>query len=299
MNAITLATLLALFATAQVFSAQAESAQAQTAERPAPEAGTVIIGPCFARFVPERMDDFAWENDRIGFRVFGPALSEAEPGQTGNGVDVWVKRVREPIINTWYERGRYHRDHGEGLDYYSVGTTLGCGALGIWNGKDLDAPGVFTEHRVIQGEGDEIEFELSYGPWTSGDATVSEVKNIRMEKGSNFFEVRSTLSVEGAEEVMAAAGLVLREGGEIRHGKNWIAYAEPVHRRHGQTYTALILPREATFKKTDDHILLMLPIGDGETFAYRAGAAWDRGLDFDSPEAWFAHVKEEAARDED
>ena len=47
-----------------------------------------VDGPCFARFVPERMDDFAWENDRIGFRVFGPALSLVE--ETGNGVDVWV-----------------------------------------------------------------------------------------------------------------------------------------------------------------------------------------------------------------
>ena len=27
-----------------------------------------------ARNVPERMDDFAWENDRVAYRVYGPAL---------------------------------------------------------------------------------------------------------------------------------------------------------------------------------------------------------------------------------
>ena len=26
----------------------------------------------FGRFVPEREDDFAWENDKVAFRVYGP-----------------------------------------------------------------------------------------------------------------------------------------------------------------------------------------------------------------------------------
>lgn len=30
----------------------------------------------FCRQVPERMDDFAWENDRGAFRMYGPALWE-------------------------------------------------------------------------------------------------------------------------------------------------------------------------------------------------------------------------------
>ena len=34
-----------------------------------------------ARFVPERTDDFAWENDRVAFRTFGPeAQRMAEAG---------------------------------------------------------------------------------------------------------------------------------------------------------------------------------------------------------------------------
>ena len=28
----------------------------------------------YGRYVPERLDDYAWENDRIAFRAYGPAL---------------------------------------------------------------------------------------------------------------------------------------------------------------------------------------------------------------------------------
>ncbi|MEY3896376.1 MAG: hypothetical protein RLZZ214_1896, partial [Verrucomicrobiota bacterium] len=44
----------------------------------------------FARFVPERSDDFAWENDLVAFRTYGPAL---RPGPENSGIDCWFKRV--------------------------------------------------------------------------------------------------------------------------------------------------------------------------------------------------------------
>ena len=31
-------------------------------------------GATYARFVPEREDDFAWENDLVAFRAYGPAM---------------------------------------------------------------------------------------------------------------------------------------------------------------------------------------------------------------------------------
>ena len=32
----------------------------------------------FARFVPERSDDFARENDKVAFRAYGPALHDSK-----------------------------------------------------------------------------------------------------------------------------------------------------------------------------------------------------------------------------
>ena len=42
------------------------------------------------RFVPERKDDFAWENDLIAFRAYGPALRYFPED---SGFDAWPKRV--------------------------------------------------------------------------------------------------------------------------------------------------------------------------------------------------------------
>ena len=39
----------------------------------------------FGRFVPERKDDFAWENEYAAFRMYGPALAPENPS---NGVDM-------------------------------------------------------------------------------------------------------------------------------------------------------------------------------------------------------------------
>ncbi|MFT7037148.1 MAG: hypothetical protein ACJA2S_005690, partial [Cyclobacteriaceae bacterium] len=81
----------------------------------------------FARFVPERTDDFAWENDRVAFRAYGPEaqrmVEENIPGGTlSSGIDCWLKKVNYSIIDVWYERntngGNYHEDVGEGLDNY-------------------------------------------------------------------------------------------------------------------------------------------------------------------------------------
>ena len=89
----------------------------------------------FCRFVPERMDDFAWESDRIAHRMYGPALITGE-GTISSGVDVWVKSTRNMIINKWYKSGEYHADHGEGLDGYSVRPQQHAHPR-LWRARDL------------------------------------------------------------------------------------------------------------------------------------------------------------------
>src|SRR5438046_7481420 len=66
----------------------------------------------YVRYVPERVDDIAWENDRTAFRIYGPELETAAPPLTA-GIDAWGKRVRYPIINRWYGgKESYHIDRG-------------------------------------------------------------------------------------------------------------------------------------------------------------------------------------------
>src|SRR5471030_2052234 len=40
----------------------------------------VFASKTFARYVPERYDDFAWENDKLAHRTYGPALAAPDAG---------------------------------------------------------------------------------------------------------------------------------------------------------------------------------------------------------------------------
>lgn len=51
-----------------------------------------------ARYVPERMDDFFFENEFAAFRVYGPKLARPKPegqGFSSNGIDVFNKCVKD------------------------------------------------------------------------------------------------------------------------------------------------------------------------------------------------------------
>ncbi len=63
----------------------------------------------YSRFVPERIDDYAWENDRVAFRTYGPEAQRiTESGKPGgtltSGMDCWLKRVSHPVVDSWYKK---------------------------------------------------------------------------------------------------------------------------------------------------------------------------------------------------
>ena len=64
---------------------------------------------CYSRFVPERTDDYAWENNKVAFRTYGPVAQKMKEdkvkgGTLTSGIDAWLKRVEYPILNKWYEK---------------------------------------------------------------------------------------------------------------------------------------------------------------------------------------------------
>src|SRR6201996_2757191 len=137
------------------------------------------------RFIARNRDDIAWENDRIAFRIYGPALERREP--TGSGIDVWAKSVRYPVIDKWYAGGDYDNDHGEGLDFYGVGHSRGCGGLGVWDGQTLSTSGHWASYRIKKTDGHKAVFKLDYLPWQlPGGRPVGEHRTITLVKGTNL-----------------------------------------------------------------------------------------------------------------
>src|SRR5690349_8781623 len=140
----------------------------------------------YGRFIRERHDDFAWENDRIARRMYGRDLETwAKEPLTSSGIDIWVKRVTKRVINDWYLVDDYHRDNGDGGDFYSVGKTRGCGGLGVWSGGKLYTSRNFVTSRVLANGPIRLVFELDYAGWDAGGAKVSETKRVILDAGKN------------------------------------------------------------------------------------------------------------------
>ena len=104
------------------------------------------------RLVPERKDDFNWENDRVAFRMYGPALQAT--GEISNGIDLWAKRTDRLVADKWYAdelsgKSTYHTDNGEGLDFYKVGPTLGAGAAAPYLNDQLWFSRNFTTYEIL------------------------------------------------------------------------------------------------------------------------------------------------------
>lgn len=159
----------------------------------------------YSRLVPERVDDYAWENDKIAFRVYGPkGQKEAEQGIKGStlssGVDIWLKRTDQPVINKWYkgyltDPMYYHKDtRDEGYDPYYVGDSRGTGGIGIWVNDKLQVSKNFIASRTISEGPLRTVFELTYFPWS--DFKVKETKIISLDIGSNFSKFESTFESE-------------------------------------------------------------------------------------------------------
>ena len=144
-------------------ASQTKTFKLRTGPRTPPVRGDFMV---YGRFVRERIDDFAWENDLVAHRVYGPALETAakEP-LVSSGIDTWVKKVRRLVINDWYMTGDYHRDNGEGADFYGVGKSRGCGGLGLWAGGKLNVSRNFVSSRVLANGPIRLVFELRYAPW--------------------------------------------------------------------------------------------------------------------------------------
>src|SRR3569832_1171571 len=106
---------------------------------------------------PYRYDDILWENDRTAHRIYGRALEAAEP-PSSSGIDAWGKNVRWPYMDRQLHSGDQHRFHGEGLDFYDVGTTRGAGGLGVWYDNKLWVSRNFARYRILKDGPDVAEF---------------------------------------------------------------------------------------------------------------------------------------------
>jgi len=270
----------------------------------------VFPSKVFARFVPERLDDFAWENDKIAHRTYGPALAAlAAPGShkevlVTSGIDVWCKRVSYPIVDRWYNKGgeHYHHDEGEGLDMYGVHTSRGCGGTGVWVGGKLYVSRNFETWRVLANGPIRAIFELTYGAWDAAGRQVTETKRFTVDAGHNLDEIESTFTVVGDAASELTVGIGLNKS-SADSGQDPVTTLTPVaadgsltqwivQKTNGALGTALIVPADAFagFAEDASNQLVLARVVSGRPLHYYAGAGWSKAGEITTAEAWNAAV---------
>jgi hypothetical protein len=282
------------------------------------EPSDAVTGPfptkVFARIVPERLDDFAWENDKVAHRTYGPALAAPAPAGSDkevlktSGLDIWFKRVPYPIVDRWYNVGHdhYHHDEGEGLDMYNVGTTLGAGGTGIWAGGKLYSGINFTHWKVLANGPVRAVFELTYDGWNAAGTQVSEVKRFTVDAGHYFDRIESTFTFAGGRPLQVAVGLNKDPADKGEEAKvtftqdaaakalvQWVA-----QKKSGDFGVAVIVPAAGNpaFGADARNAFMLAPAASGQPLRYYVGAAWTRGGDIASEQQWKRYVADEAAR---
>jgi hypothetical protein len=205
----------------------------------------------YARFIKERKDDFAWENDRVAFRIYGAALKPVDG--PSNGIDVWYKKTDKLIIDKWYKddlagKASYHEDHGEGLDDYKVGRSLGAGAMAPFVNDSLWLNENFVSQELLENGPIRSTFKLTYNKLNVNGKEYAETRTFSIDAGSQLTKI--TQSYEGvSEKITVAAGIVKRDGNDSIIAKdNYVIYLEPYSKKVENVAIAMVFPDG--YKKT-------------------------------------------------
>ena len=268
---------------------KANSSISLTVQKGKPE-NTVV--KTYARFVPERKDDFAWENDKIAFRTYGKAIEKTK--EDAYGLDVWVKRSNKMVINERYKLGDYHIDHGDGMDYYHVGFSLGAGNMAPYINDTIRYSGNYHQWKVLDNGPLRSSFQLIYDTWNAGGIKVKATKTISLDAGSQLNRIENVYSFDGDKPMPVVVGIIKRpEAGiiSLNEQQGIMAYWEPTHGGDGTTGVGSILTTPVNNMWVGNtQMLAKTTVKSKEPIVYYTGATWDKAGKISNSKQWFNYL---------
>jgi hypothetical protein len=259
---------------------------------------------CYSRFVPERTDDYTWENNKVAFRTYGPTAQKMiedkiKGGTLSSGIDGWLKRVEYPIINKWYNKttkgeGSYHKDTGEGLDNFHVGTSRGIGGTAVKVDSIYYISKNFTSWKTITTGPIRTSFILTYANWDAAGNTITETKKISLDYG-NFLS-KFEISVSGTNEL--AAGLTLHDKKgtvDSNFKEGWLDHWEKID--DSEIGTGIVVPDKKlirienylTSKPDLSNHYATIKVEENKAIYY-AGFGWKKQGTFTNKKAWESYL---------
>ncbi len=255
---------------------------------------------CYSRFVPERIDDYAWENNKVAFRTYGPVAQKmtedkVKGGTLTSGIDAWLKRVEYPVINKWYEKytngtGTYHKDTGEGLDNFHVGDSRGIGGVALKIDSVYYYSKNFISWKTITTGPLRTSFTLTYTDWDAKGNKIKEVKHISLDYGSFL----SKFEVEVSGTKILSTGITLHNNDgktESNLKAGWIDYWQPID--DSELGTGIVFPKNTMISsekymnpnKELCNLYAALKVVNNKV-TYYTGFGWKKQGEFTTKEAW-------------
>ncbi|MBM0144552.1 DUF4861 domain-containing protein [Prevotella copri] len=201
----------------------------------------------------------------------------------------------------------FHLDHGNGLDPYRVGATLGLGAPSLMVGKNQVLPYCYKDYKILDNGPLRFTVELTYNPSTVGDMkNVVEHRIISLDKGSNFNKMTVWYDGLTTPTDFATGFPIHEEDTESKtFAKDYVSYADPtdnIEVNNSQVFVGVLFPEgiDNTYyqlfdKKHDGatgHALgLKRGLKNQEKYSYYFGAAWSK-YDVKSYAEWQIRIKE-------
>ncbi len=273
----------------------------------------------FGDVYPDRRDDIAFENELVGFRLYGPGTQRV--GEKSFGYDLFLKHPTSELIvpslyavqtdpANWakvdslrridpaaakeFENSfTYHLDHGKGMDCYAVGSTLGAGVAAILVNDSIAFPWCYETAEILDNGPLRFTLAMNFAPKAIGNApAVTEHRLITLDSQSHLNSCK--VWYEGLDgDKTVVTGFPMRDDSEvIKDGeKGIIAYADPTQGPdNGKALVGIVLSATPDSIVTkENHTLMARTISPTDTLNYSWGFAWDR-TDIPSLNDWKAYL---------
>lgn len=257
----------------------------------------VVQPKVYGRYVAERKDDFAWENEYAAFRMYGPALRPENPS---NGVDLWLKNSPALAVDTMYARELkhhrpYHINYDGNLDCYKVGHTCGAGGLVIIANDSTYVGGAYDRWTIVEQTPKRLVFRLEYDSLLVAGQWFKETITVTAQAGQMMNKAEVVLN---AYESSAKKTQMLVGGGIYMHdtidqvayiGRDAIRYSEDAlsdkqaarmnYEYNGSTTQGRVAitvrtPGATLVGLKDGNAVALRPYVPGERLVYYFGATW-------------------------
>ena len=248
----------------------------------------------YGRYVPERKDDFAWENEYAAFRMYGPALRPENPS---NGVDLWLKSSPELVVDSFYYREHvlglpYHINYGKGLDCYKVGHTCGCGGMVVIANDTTWIGGAYDRWEILEQTPDKFVFRLEYDSLLVAGHILHESITITAEAGQLQNKAEVVLTGDYSGEMLVGGGIYLHdtvdyyltipEVGYVFYEEDALSdktaakmnYEYNGSTTQGRVQISVKTPGATLTEIRDGNLIAVRPYELGDTLTYYFGATW-------------------------